>query len=211
MTRPDIAIAVGKCNRYVSNPTPTHDLALKRIVRYLAGSSPLGLKYDSREGIDGDLIGYTDSSYGDCLDARISTSGYAFMLWNGPITWSSKRQLTVGLPTAESEYIGERNAAKEAIFLSQGLTSIGCDTPTVRLFADNQAAIKLTSSLGHHPRSKHIDIQYHKVREVFKDGLLQISYTPTTDMVADGRTKPLDAVKSARLVEMLGLSAPPTS
>lgn len=38
MTRPDIAIAVGKCNRYASNPTPTHDLALKRIVLYLAGS-----------------------------------------------------------------------------------------------------------------------------------------------------------------------------
>lgn len=96
MTRPDIAIAVGKCNRYVSNPTPTHDLALKRIVRYLAGSSPLGLKYDSREGIDGDLIGYTDSSYGDCLDARISTSGYAFMLWNGPITGLVNGSLPLG-------------------------------------------------------------------------------------------------------------------
>ena len=41
ITRPDIALAVGKCSRYASNPTPTHDLALKRIVRYLAGSAHL--------------------------------------------------------------------------------------------------------------------------------------------------------------------------
>ena len=45
MTRPDISFSVGKCSRYASNPTPTHDAALKRIVRYLKGSKRLGLKY----------------------------------------------------------------------------------------------------------------------------------------------------------------------
>lgn len=143
MTRPDITLAVGKCSVYASNPTPTHDLALKRIVRYLAGSAHLRLRYGLTEGTNGDLIGYADWSYGDCLDTRRSTSGYTFILWNGPINWSSKRQLIIALSTAESEYIGEGNAAKEAISLSRSLTPIGCDTPTVHLFADNQAAIKL--------------------------------------------------------------------
>lgn len=68
------------------------------------------------------------------------------------------------------------NAAKEAIFLSRSLTPIGCDTPTVRFFADNQAAIKLASNPVHHPCSKHLVIQVHKVREVIEDGLLQISH-----------------------------------
>lgn len=209
MTRPDIALAVGKCSRYATNPTPTHDLALKRIVRYLAGSAHLGLRYGPSNEINVELVGYTDSSYGDCLDTRRSTSGYTFLFWNGPITWSSKRQLVVALSTAESEYIGECNAAKEAIFLSRSLTPIGYDISTLNLFADNQAAIKLASNLINHPRSKHIDIQYHKVREVVENGLLQITYIPTADMVADGLTKSLDFVKFKRFVEMLGLSAPP--
>lgn len=98
MTRPDISFSVGKCSRYASNPTPTHDAALKRIVRYLKGSKRLGLKYGpgpDPENSNGNLLGYTDASYGDCLDTRRSTSAYVFLLWNGPISWSSKRQTTV--------------------------------------------------------------------------------------------------------------------
>ena len=92
MTRPDISFAVGKCSRYASNPTSSHDVALKRIVRYLKGSKELGLRYGPRlENKDGKLLGYTDASYGDCLDTRRSTSGYIYLLWNGPISWSSKR------------------------------------------------------------------------------------------------------------------------
>lgn len=79
---------------------------------------------------------------------------------------------------------------------------------TVHLFADNQAAIKLASNPVHHPRSKHIDIQYHKLREVVESGLLDITYIPTADMIADGLTKPLDLVKFRKFVEMLGLSTP---
>ena len=87
MTRPDISFAVGKCSRYASNPTPSHDVALKRIVRYLKGSKELGLRYGPRlENKDGKLLGYTDASYGDCLDTCRSTSAYIYLLWNGLIS-----------------------------------------------------------------------------------------------------------------------------
>ena len=93
-TRPDIAHAVGRCSRYCSNPSPDHDAAVKRIIRYLAGSCELGLRYGppsdgTSEGVggaNGGLLGYTDSSYADCLDTRYSTSGYIFFLWNGPVS-----------------------------------------------------------------------------------------------------------------------------
>ena len=73
MTRPDISFAVRKCSRYASNPTPSHDVALKKIVRYLKWSKELGLRYRLRlENNDVKLLGYTDASYGDCLDTRCS-------------------------------------------------------------------------------------------------------------------------------------------
>ncbi len=88
-TRPDIAYAVGKCSRYSANPTPDHDLAVKQIIRYLAGTAELGLRYGPprEEGVGGaEFFGYTDSAHADCLDSRRFTSGYIFFLWNGPIS-----------------------------------------------------------------------------------------------------------------------------
>ncbi len=104
MTRSDISFAVGKCSRYASNPISSHDVALKRIVRYLKESKELGLRYGPHlESKDGKLLGYTDASYGDCLDTHRSTSAYIYLLWNGPISWSSKPQTTVATLTAEAE------------------------------------------------------------------------------------------------------------
>lgn len=212
MTRPDISFSVGKCSRYASNPTPTYDAALKRIVRYLKGSKRLGLKYGpgpDPENSNGNLLGYTDASYGDCLDTRRSTSAYVFLLWNGPISWSSKRQTTVATSTAEAEYVGECNAAKESVFLAGSLKEVGyegSDVDTVLLLADNQAAIKLANNPVNHPRAKHIDIQYHKVRELISDAVLELDYIETSKMVADGLTKPLNLVKHEYFVTMLGLA-----
>ncbi len=92
MTRPDISFAIGKGSRYLSNPTLSHDIALKRIVRYFKGSKELDLRYSPRlKNNDGKLLGYTDVSYGDCLNTRRSTSEYIHLLFNDPISWSRKR------------------------------------------------------------------------------------------------------------------------
>ena len=81
MTRLDISFMVGKCGRYTSNPTPSHDVALKKIVRYLKGSKELGLRYGPRlEKKYGKLLGYTDASYGECLDTRCWASEYMYFL-----------------------------------------------------------------------------------------------------------------------------------
>lgn len=214
-TRPDIAFAVGMCSRYSANPNPGHDMALKRIIRYLAGTADLGLRYGPSEGAKGELVGYTDAAYGDCLDTRYSTSGYIYFLWNGPISWSSKRQTGVTTSTAEAEYVGECNAAKEAIFLAQALKEVGYegpDTNPVTLLADNQAAIKMASNPVNHPRGKHIDVSYHYVRwKVAEEKSIYLDYIPTKDMIADGLTKALVATKFMASRDMTGLSPTPVS
>ncbi len=202
MTRLDISFAVGKCSRYASNPTSSHDVALK-------GSKELGLRYGPRlKNKDGKLLGYTDASYGKCIDTRCSTSAYIHLLQNDPISWSSKRRTTVATSTVEAEYVGECNAAKELVFLAGSLKGIGyegSDVDTVPFLADNQAAIKLAINPVNHPRAKNIDIQYHKVREVISDDVLELDYIPTEEMVADGSTKPLTLTKHEYFITMLRL------
>jgi len=141
-----------------ANPTPDHDLAVKQIIRYLAGTAQLGLRYEpsKMEEVGGaEFFEYTDSAHADCLDSRKSTSGYMFFLWNEPISWSFKRQQCVSTSSAEAEYVGECNAAKEVTFLVQALKEVEyevSDTNPTTILADNQAAIKMGSNPVNQPR-----------------------------------------------------------
>jgi hypothetical protein len=96
-TRPDIMYSVSLISRYMENPTELHLLAAKRILRYLQGTRNLGIYYT--KGEKSDLIGFTDSDYAGDQDDRKSTSGYVFMLGNGAVSWSSKKQPIVTLST----------------------------------------------------------------------------------------------------------------
>ncbi|XP_047267604.1 uncharacterized mitochondrial protein AtMg00810-like [Capsicum annuum] len=59
----------------------------------------------------GHLVGYTDSDYARNLEDRKSTSGYAFMLGSGVISWSSKKQPIVTLSTTDAEYVAAASCA----------------------------------------------------------------------------------------------------
>jgi len=203
---------VSKCSRYSTNSTLDHDLAVKQIIRYLAGTAELGLRYEPsrEEGVgEAEFFEYTDSAHADCLDSRRFTSGYMFFLWNEPISWSFKHQQCVSTSSAEAEYIDECNAAKDLTFLVQALKEVGYNglnmNPTT-ILADNQAAIKMGSNPVNHPRAKHIDTSYHYVRNKVEEGALRLEYISTDQMVADGLTKPLEPGKFLRSRSVMRLA-----
>lgn len=70
---------------------------------------------------------------------------------------------------------------------------------------DNKGAIDLTTSDMQTKRSKHIDIQYHYTRDLADQGIIQIKQIPTTEMIADGCTKPLGSEAHSHFIRLLGL------
>jgi len=70
---------------------------------------------------------------------------------------------------------------------------------------DNQGAIALCQNPKFHERTKHIDIKYHFIRDCFNQGLIELTYIPTTTMVADIMTKALPRDTYHRHVRSLGL------
>ncbi|KAL0413520.1 UNVERIFIED_CONTAM: Retrovirus-related Pol polyprotein from transposon TNT 1-94 [Sesamum radiatum] len=110
--RPDLCYAVGIVSRYQSNPRSDHWIAVKRILRYLKGTSDLALCYH-RGSLR--LVGYSDADGPMNRDERKSTSGYAFLLGGAAITWCSKKQPCISLSTMEAEYVACTSAVQEAI------------------------------------------------------------------------------------------------
>ena len=118
-TRPDIAHAVGVLSRFMSNLGKEHWTPVKRVFKYLHGTSDYGLCYQGRTRLERvlDIHGFVDADWAGDLDRRRSTSGYVFSLFGGAANWMSKRQSVVALLTIEAEYMAATHASKEAIWL----------------------------------------------------------------------------------------------
>lgn len=69
---------------------------------------------------------------------------------------------------------------------------------------DNQGALALVKNPQLYERSKHIDICYHYIRDLEEKGKIQVTYIPTSEMIADGFTKPLQRVAFERFKGLLG-------
>jgi hypothetical protein len=84
-TRPNIAHAVGVLSRYMSKIGKEHWTRVKRVFRYLRGTTSYGLCYQGRLGLDKvvDIHGFVDADWAGDMDRRISTSGYVFNLFGG--------------------------------------------------------------------------------------------------------------------------------
>ena len=81
-------------------------VAVKCILRYVAGTRGWGLRYcDGRGNEKLELVGYSDSDMAGDVDDRKSTSGMIYVLSSGTICWKSSKQELVALFSCEAEYI----------------------------------------------------------------------------------------------------------
>ena len=90
ITRPDISFFVNKSYQFMAHPTSTHWLFVKRILRYLEGTSTHGLLLHSSSLLA--LQGYTDADWASCSDDRKNTSGSCLFLIPNLISWSFSKQ-----------------------------------------------------------------------------------------------------------------------
>jgi hypothetical protein len=200
--RPDIAAAVGVLCKFSNDPRTDHWTAAKKVLRYLKGTSELKLFLQPNSL---QLIGFADANWATDTDSRKSTTGYIFKIGNSPISWNTKLQPTVALSSCEAEYMALATAAQEGIFLSNVLKSLGVPIQSLDMYEDNQGAIELTKSTKNHARTKHIDIRYHFLKDLVKDGFLHLKHIRTHEMEADMFTKALASPQFNKLRDMIGI------
>ena len=203
-TRHDLMFSISLFNRFMASPKRSHWKAGKRVLRYILGIVDHGIHY--KRNVDNVLVGYSDSDWGGNIDDFKSTSGYVFNIGSGAVSWASKKQDVVALSTTEAEYISLSVASCQALWLRNVLHELKCpqEKGTI-MFCDNQSSISLSKNPVFHGRSKHINIKYHFIRELIKDGEVYIKYCKTQDQVADVFTKALKTDSFLKMKEKLGV------
>ena len=205
-TRPDLAYSVGYVSRFLQRPTTEHEQAVKRIIRYVAGTLDHGLYYPRCPG-EAHLVGYSDSDHAGDIDTSKSTSGILFFLGKCLISWQSVKQQVVAMSSCEAEYIAASTASTQALWLARLLGDLlGRDTGAVELRVDSQSALALAKNPVFHERSKHIRLRYHFIRDCLAEGSIKARYINTKDQLADLLTKPLGKIKFVELCSRSGMA-----
>lgn len=192
-TRPEIAYSVSVVSQHMNNPTEDHLETVNKILRYLKmtlGHCLLFRKYENR-----DVEVYIDASWAGEQTDRRSTTCYCSYVWGNLVTWRSKKQAVVSRSSAEAEYRAFALGICEGMWLQRLLRGLKVEIQeSVKMFSDSQVAISIAKNPIHHDRTKHIEIDRHFISEKVNNGIVQLSYIPTKQQIADTLTKALTRV-----------------
>ncbi|CEL57092.1 hypothetical protein RSOLAG1IB_12068 [Rhizoctonia solani AG-1 IB] len=201
--RPNIMFTVCLLACFTNAYNNTHINIMKRLFQYLAGTSHIGLTFDGKQPFN--LIAYSDSDYGTQF-GRKSISGVVILLCGTAVTWVSNKQLSVSISTMEAKCYTMAKACQEIIWIWNFMLYLGfpIETPTT-LLVNNATAIAYSNNPIQGTRAKHIDIQFHFVRNAISKKLIEIGPIPSCNNLADTFTKPLPYNQFWRLAnEYLG-------
>ncbi|KAF2304197.1 hypothetical protein GH714_028486 [Hevea brasiliensis] len=99
-----------------------------------------------------------------------STSGYAFTIGSGVISYNSKKHDVVAQSTAEAKYISLAAVVNQVIWLRKIINYLHrMQEEATTIYGDNQFAVAMAKNLVFHGRTKHIKIKYHFIRDAKKE------------------------------------------
>ncbi|XP_019183680.1 PREDICTED: uncharacterized protein LOC109178506 [Ipomoea nil] len=190
ITRPDLSFSVNRLCQFMHAPTMDHWALAKRVSRYIKGTLAYGLRISASPTTT--IHAYSDSDWAGCPTDRKSTSGYAVFLGDNLISWQSRKQRTVARSSTEAEYKALADVAAEVTWVVSLLRELGLhDRQPSSIWCDNLGATYLCANPVFHARTKHVEIDYHFVRDKVATGEFIVNYVSTKDQLADVFTKPL--------------------
>jgi hypothetical protein len=209
LTRPDIAFFVNQLCQHLHALSTAHWSAAKGVLRYLKATVHHGLMY-TKSSLH--LTAYCDSDWAGNLDDRRSTTGFAIFLGSNLISWCAKKQPIVSRSSTEAEYRALAITTAEVYWLRMLFCEIQFSLSTApTIWCDNMSVLALASNPIYHARTKHIEVDYHFVREKVLNQDILVKFISTHDQLADLFTKGLSSARFSFLRSKLMVVPSPIS
>jgi hypothetical protein len=154
------------------------------------------------------LHAYADSDWAGCPDDRKSTTGYLVFLGQNLISWTSKKQTMVVRSTTEAEYRGLAMVTAEVVWLQSVFRELGIQSSIPILWCDNLGATFLASNPAFHAHTKHIELDFHFIREKVAAGSVKVQFICSQDQVVDALTKLLSTTRFQSLRSKFTVTCP---
>ena len=128
------------------------------------------------------------------------------------ISWSAKSQAVVSRSNTEAEYRSLAITTAEVFWIRMLFQEIRIPLFTIpTIWCDNVSALALASNPIYHARTKHIEVDYHFVREKVLNRDIVLKFIFTHDQIADVFTKGLSSARFLFLKSKLLVLASPIS
>nr|GEX68676.1 copia protein [Tanacetum cinerariifolium] len=177
------------CACFQEDPKSSHLEAVKRIFRYIKGTTHLGLWYPKGSGIE--TIVYADSNHVRDYVDRKSTSGVCTFMGCCLTSWFSKKQTALAISTTEAEYVSTGKARQQVLWMKQALVDYGVRLDDFPITCDNKGTIDLSKNPVQHSQTKHIEICHHFLRDNVQKRNISIEKVSSEDNITDILIKPL--------------------
>ena len=123
----------------------------------------------------------------------------------------SKKQNSVSLSTAETEYITVGSYCSQLLWMKKLLTDYEITQDTMVIYCDNSSVIDISKNPVQHFKTKHIEIRYLFIRDLIERKIVCFKYISIEHQNADIFTKPLDRSKFETLRQVIGVNLCPWS
>jgi hypothetical protein len=194
-TQPNITFAINLLAQFTSSPNEAHWSAVKHVLKYLRGTSSMGLHYTQTLNPDEELCGWADADYATSLVTKKSTSGYVITMYSNPVCWSTKKQPVVAQSTTKAEFVAINRCTKQLRWLTNLVLNLHIKIKAPIMKNNNLGAVIISREAQQNENTKHIEVRFQYVLELVSKNQLKIQQVSTHDMIADGLTKPLGFIK----------------
>ncbi|GJS65539.1 hypothetical protein Tco_0680103 [Tanacetum coccineum] len=147
-----------------------------------------------------DLIAYSDSDYaGASIDTKSTTRGCQ-LLGSRLVFWQCKKQTIVANSTTEAEDIDASHCCGQVLWLQNQLLDYGYNFMRTKIHIDNDSTISVIKNPISHSKTKHIEIQFHFIRDSYEKKLIEMVKIHMDNNVADLLTKAFDVTRCEFLI-----------
>ena len=187
-TRPDILLPASILVRKVASPTISDLLKLNRLQKYFNKFPDIAFTINTDPVAC--ITAHVDASFAGHSDYR-SHTGVVITAGSTPLWIKSKRQHINTVNSTESEIVALSDQVYSVILISDFFKAQGYNLKTPIIYQDNTSAIRLTDAKAKIGSRKYLGVRQTSISDLVKSGDIKIKYLSTTEIWADGLTKPL--------------------